>query len=275
MRESEYQQVIQEYVQGTLRSVFGNERETSGPVDIIDRIDALTEVCGWEPCGRPLVPDGPSRDFCSQECQEAWHVAQAVPLDGYVEPVGGWHTDAARTASAGTVWMDVDPIGALSEPMTISWEPQSEDEFRELLADALAGLPLVQPARGFIEYPMDVHHNQLWGEHGEFLERAVRANSMSLDGWQPLLDVRNITVEYRAGGVGLVTVETGHGERVVPWRVWEEAVRNIRVDVADVEFPGRRPMVPVSRAEWVRVAEREINAAAERLRVVERGSVAG
>jgi len=275
MRESEHQQVIQEYVQGTLRGAFGDEQETSGPVDIIDRIDALTEVCGWEQCGRPLDPDGPSLDFCSQECQEAWHAAQVVPLGGHADPAGGWHMDPARAVSTGTVWVNGDPIGALSEPATISWEPQSDDEFRELLADALAGLPLVQPMQGFIEYPMDVHHNQLWGEHGEFLERAVRANSMPLDDWQPLRDVRNITVEHRTGGVGLVTVETGHGERVVPWRVWEEAVPNIRVDVADVEFPGRRPMVPVSRAEWVRVAEREINAAADRLRVVERGSVAG
>ena len=179
MRESEYQQVIQEYVQGTLRSVFGDEQETSGPVDIIDRIDALTEVCGWEPCERPLAPDGPSRDFCSQECQEAWHAARVVPLGGHAEPSGGWRMDPARAVSTGTVWVNGDPIGTLSEPMTISWEPQSEDEYRELLADTFTGLlPLMQPVQSFVEYPMDVLRNQLWGEHGEFLERAVRANSM-------------------------------------------------------------------------------------------------
>lgn len=125
MRESEHQQVIQEYVQGTLRSVFGDEQETSGPVDIIDRIDALTEVCGREQCGRPLDPDGPSLDFCSQECQEAWHAAQVVPLGGHADPAGGWHMDPARAVSTGTV--------------EIGWALSSRVEAR--CADCGVGLP--------------------------------------------------------------------------------------------------------------------------------------
>jgi hypothetical protein len=52
--------------------------------DILDRIDAAV---GCQQCGAPL--DGsPSDDFCSDDCQTAWHSARAVELVGYREP---WH----------------------------------------------------------------------------------------------------------------------------------------------------------------------------------------
>jgi hypothetical protein len=39
--------------------------------DIVDRIEKAARVCGQ--CGKALLPDGPSPDFCNEACQRWWH----------------------------------------------------------------------------------------------------------------------------------------------------------------------------------------------------------
>jgi|SRR5690625_2723027 len=48
------------------------------PTDIIDRIDALIDVCGH--CGRDLAADNASMDFCSENCQMLWNGMQSDEL---------------------------------------------------------------------------------------------------------------------------------------------------------------------------------------------------
>jgi hypothetical protein len=70
--------------------------------DTLAAIDAATG-CQW--CQGPLGKS-PSADFCSQECQEAWHQSRVKRLTGYREPwqrpwdFPGVGTEAASTQAA-------------------------------------------------------------------------------------------------------------------------------------------------------------------------------
>jgi hypothetical protein len=80
--------------------------------DTLAAIDAATG-CQW--CQGSLGKS-PSRDFCSQDCQEAWHASRTERLTGYREPwdrpwdFPGVGTDTASTraaaASVSAAWMD-------------------------------------------------------------------------------------------------------------------------------------------------------------------------
>jgi hypothetical protein len=64
------------------------EQPRSSPAsagDILERIDCLvaeaeTARCGCG-CGRPVLPDGPSADFATQDCQRTWHGRQSTDPD--------------------------------------------------------------------------------------------------------------------------------------------------------------------------------------------------
>lgn len=43
--------------------------------DMIARIGRGASVCGR--CGKALLPDGPSLDFCNEACQRWWHAKLA------------------------------------------------------------------------------------------------------------------------------------------------------------------------------------------------------
>lgn len=57
------------------------------PSDIIEQIDAAI-ACQAEGCESSL-DDSPSDDFCSQECQQAWHEDSAALFVGYCSPTRG------------------------------------------------------------------------------------------------------------------------------------------------------------------------------------------
>lgn len=53
--------------------------------DLDATLAAIDDAISCQHCTGPL--DGsPSPDFCSEECQTAWHTARAQPLVGYQEP---------------------------------------------------------------------------------------------------------------------------------------------------------------------------------------------
>lgn len=68
--------------------------------DLLGRIDDVTaEVCAC--CTAPLCPDGPSPDFCGQDCAERWRATQgSVPLpdDGEWPAEWSWPTTSGVRA---------------------------------------------------------------------------------------------------------------------------------------------------------------------------------
>lgn len=53
--------------------------------EFLARVDDVTApTCGT--CTAPLRPDGPSLDFCNDECSLAWYRTQGEPLVDYREP---------------------------------------------------------------------------------------------------------------------------------------------------------------------------------------------
>lgn len=160
-------------------------------MDIIDRIDELTEVCASITCGRPLPPDCPSPDFCSEECQQDWHSSRTEPLVGYVEPFTGF-----------------DDL-ALEQDSTVDNDSE---------------IPRGR-SNNLIHYGIIDRAIPITNEDAAFIRRAWRARALPLEGWEPLERVESVTVEERCGE-RLVTVDTGGGERALRPDVWDEAVKS-------------------------------------------------
>lgn len=86
--------------------------------DLQDTLDAIDQLavheCGH--CSKPLREDGPSQDYCNQDCQAAWlgNKRRVDELVGYREPVDLMYSQPAQSRPGGfTTQIDVE--AALAE----------------------------------------------------------------------------------------------------------------------------------------------------------------
>lgn len=162
--------------------------------DILARIDAAV---GCQQCAGPLG-DSPSDDFCSTECQNAWHAARTVELVDYQEP---WH----RPGEFPGIGSDVYRVRTFRLP------PETGDLFTDWLAvrDALT-LTVTDEQRAAVQARVE----SLTARREEVMRIMSEQLQLALDGMRQRMDaaMRELAPVFKAFGESMATLSREYGD---------------------------------------------------------------